>query len=215
MEWRRSVATWCRDEPRTNRKNWVFFSVRFWVSIQCSSLSHNAKMYNLFLFLFSQRTLAKSKVTSFRLNLVSIQKIYQRRMALAAPLCWLIQSLKWTMLLVNGPDSRSTNLLLMFLKRCSNSRLDQIKLRVNQPIEYVNCTKWHSCVHLLPSSIEAVALQPNWAQWMQKMVLNLLFSFFYYLEKVVLGREWLVVVSSVFLMQFKMLNEERRSQLKD
>lgn len=38
--------------------------------------------------------------------------------------------------------------------------------------------------------------------------------FFYYLEKVVLGREWLVVVSSVFLMQFKMLNE-RRSQLKD
>ena len=39
--------------------------------------------------------------------------------------------------------------------------------------------------------------------------------FFYYLEKVVLGREWLVVVSSVFLMQFKMLNEERRSQLKD
>jgi len=41
------------------------------------------------------------------------------------------------------------------------------------------------------------------------------FFFFYYLEKVVLGREWLVVVSSVFLMQFKMLNEERRSQLKD
>lgn len=45
----------------------------------------------------------------------------------------------------------------MFPKRCSSSRLDQIKLRVNQLIEYVNCTKWHSCVHfLLPSRVEAV-----------------------------------------------------------
>lgn len=95
----------------------------------------------------------------------------------------------------------------MFPKRCSSSRLDQIKLRVNQLIKYVNCTKWHSCVHfLLPSSIEVVALWPNWAQWMQKKMMS---NFFFNTVKgkVILGGKWLVAFCFVFL-QFEMLEEE-------
>lgn len=70
----------------------------------------------------------------------------------------------------------------MFPKRCSSSRLDQIKLRVNQLIEYVNCTKWHSCVHvLLPSRVEAVLcnqteLSEHRRWWCQT---HFLFGFFF------------------------------------
>lgn len=69
----------------------------------------------------------------------------------------------------------------MFPKRCSSSRLDQIKLRVNQLIEYVNCTKWHSCVHfLLPSRVEAVLFKLSSVNTEDDGVKLALFIFFFY-----------------------------------
>lgn len=104
----------------------------------------------------------------------------------------------------------------MFPKRCSSSRLDQIKLRVNQLIEYVNCTKWHSCVHvLLPSRVEAVLcnqteLSEHRRWWCQT---HFLFGFFF----INLGRGKDDLEGGkllVFLFSYSSRCWKRRSRLK-
>lgn len=100
----------------------------------------------------------------------------------------------------------------MFPKRCSSSRLDQIKLRVNQLIEYVNCTKWHSCVHfLLPSRAEAVLfnkteLSEHRRRWCQTCFFKFLLLILGGGKMILRGRGscWCVFV----FLQFRMLKKE-------